>query len=187
MAFHERWFSAPKQRRLQLALDAVATSEGAVIEVGCWEGRSTITIANHFAPDVVHCIDHWLGDLTNPSSGVQAIAATRDVFADFKENMDFATAGNYLVHRMGWRDLDWDEIGPIRFLFIDGEHTYSEVYDNLKATEHLWLPGSIIAGDDCTVPGVGRAVRAYFNEVSDEELTCTGPGAAIWAVPINHR
>lgn len=44
------------------------------------------------------------------------------MYADFKANMDAATKSNYSVSRMDWHDYPWGE--PIRFVFIDGEHTY---------------------------------------------------------------
>jgi predicted O-methyltransferase YrrM len=176
MAFHENWFGKPKQKRLQQALDACKAQHGEVMEVGCWEGRSTIMIANHFHPATVHCVDHWQGDLTNLKSGVAALAAERDVYADFIENMDEATQGNYAVHRMGWRDLapSWEQ--KLRFLFIDGEHTYPEVKDNIEWALPFMEPGGVIAGDDGTVSGVWKAVT----EMLDDVETRPGPGSAVW-------
>lgn len=173
--FVEQWFNPPKRRRLLEAMEAVTATEGDIIEVGSWEGRSTIDIANFFVPANVIAIDHWKGDLTNLANGVAAIAARRDVFAAFKANMDAATKGNYVVARMDWRDYVWE--GRIRFLFIDGQHTYNEVYDNIEVAIPLMVEGGVIAGDDYTV---GQVERAAKRALGREPTHHGGPGAAIW-------
>lgn len=176
MAFHEHWFNPAKQRRLKEAMAMVSAPSGAVVEVGCWEGRSTIEIANHFWPEPVHCVDHWRGDLTNLTNGVAALAAGRDVHADFLANMTEHTKGNFRVHRDDWRAVFAEWSAPIRFIFIDGQHTYAEVYDNIVAAQPFMVPGGVIAGDDLTLREVYRAVRAALGEVT----SFSGPGAAVW-------
>jgi hypothetical protein len=42
------------------------------------------------------------------------------------------------------------------------------------------VPGSVIAGDDFTVAAVAKAVRKSLGE----PIHYSGPGAAIWYVPI---
>lgn len=156
--FTEDWFPMWKQRGLQAAMRSVTAKDGDVIEVGSWEGKSTIQIANHFFPAVIKVIDHWLGDLTNPESGVADLAAQRDVFGTFTDNMEVATKGNYEVHRMDWRSFKWVGGDPVRFIFIDGEHTYEQVADNINAVAPLLVPGGVIAGDDFNHPPVLKAV-----------------------------
>lgn len=173
--FHEHWFGPAKRKRLHVAMQAVTASRGAVIEVGCWEGRSTIEIANFFPSHTVIAIDHWRGDETDPGSGVMALAAQRDVYADFIANMQAATAGNYRVARMGWQAFGWSE-QAIRFLFIDGEHTYDQVHANIQVALPQLELGGVLAGDDYTIPAVAKAVRAALGE----PVHCEGPGAAIW-------
>lgn len=146
-------------------MNAVHAQQGYVLEVGCWEGRSTMEIANRFHPENVHCVDHWLGDLTDDKSRLVSIAQTRDVHADFRANMLAATQGNFVEHRMSWRDLDWSSFSPIRFLFIDAQHTYGEVFDNIRLALPFMALGGVIAGDDLSTPGVRRAVREALGDV----------------------
>lgn len=175
MAFHEQWFNAKKIERLKLAMGQVSASAGLVVEVGCWEGRSTIQIARFFGDTIVLCIDHWKGDLTDHKSGVAVLAAQRDVFADFTENMQNAAIGNYSVLRKGWREA-FPLNEPIKFLFIDGEHTYLEVFDNITLALPDMMPGSVMAGDDYTTPAVARAIEDSIGQVE----TCEGQGRAVW-------
>lgn len=139
-------------------MSLVTAPAGDIIEVGCWEGMSTMHIARHFRPEVIHCVDHWLGDLTDPGSTVTAKAAARDVFRDFQENMQAADATNYEVHRRDWREcFPWPY--PIRFLFIDAQHTYREVLDNIQQALPSMAPGGVIAGHDADMAEVNRAIR----------------------------
>lgn len=178
----EQWMGKPKRDRLEISFGMCAAKQGAVIEVGCWEGRSTQMIANNFPESEVICVDHWMGDLTDQTESgkrVAQLAKDRDVFATFKANMDELTAGNYKVARMDWRKFAQTFRSPIRYIFIDGQHTYEEVLDNIAWALPLVVPGGIIAGDDYTVPPVARAIRDAG--LTDPQLNLkSGPGRAIW-------
>lgn len=161
--FTEQWFGPEKARRLIEALNCVSGT-GSIVEVGSWEGRSTITIANQCFPDLVHSIDHWQGDIGNVK--VAELAASRNVYATFIANMNAATKGNYLVHKMSWRAMNWKELAPIKFLFIDGDHTFNEVFDNINVALPLMSKGGVIAGDDYSIKGVKQAVLETLGEVN---------------------
>jgi len=181
MAFHERWFQGVKQRRLAEVLLQVPDGPGALVEVGSWEGRSTILIALAFPGEPVHVIDHWKGDLRNPKSPVAELAAQRDVFFDFAQNTKQAGVYDRLViHRDDWRNVfaTWDQ--PIKMIFIDGEHTYREVYDNVQAALPFMVPGGVLCGDDySTTYGIEQALRDCFGP--DGVTIKSGPGRAIWS------
>lgn len=169
--FTEDWFGKGKAKRLLEALRC-CTGSGSIIEVGSQEGRSTIMLANQCYPELVHSIDHWQGDIGNPKMAV--LAAERNVYATFIDNMNVATKGNYVVHRMSWRAVNWLELAPIKFLFIDGDHTYEEVFDNIKVALPLFCNGGVIAGDDYRKLGVEKAVRSVFGNVNH------GKNSEIW-------
>lgn len=153
--FHEDWFSIESQATVADLAASTVGLDGLVVEVGSWEGRSTIALADAVAPAVVHAVDTWVGCGSDDSG---KIAAGRDVFATFELNIAERTAGNVVPHRMGWRDYFADLAEPIRFLFIDAEHTYDEVRDNIAAALPLMLDGGVICGDDGNHPPVRAAV-----------------------------
>lgn len=158
--FHETWFFEDCQEALrELMIDVDARGvEGRVIEIGSWEGRSTLALANATTRPV-HCVDHWLGSPSDVSAG---IAATRDVYAVWRANVDEATAGNVVEHRMDWRDYYESDASPIAFLFLDADHSFEEVDAQLDAFVPLMTPGGIVCGDDADFPGVHRAVMERF-------------------------
>ena len=153
--FTEQWFPPESQQRLAELVESVAGVDGAIIEIGSWEGRSTVAMANAAHPRQIHAVDTWLGSPGEVSSG---LAAERDVHAQFCANINTMTNGNVVVHRMGWRDfaVDFDE--PIALLFIDAEHTYREVHDTIRWGWPLISAGGVICGDDAHHPPVRQAV-----------------------------
>lgn len=135
--------------------------EGRIVEVGCWEGRSTIALARTAHPLTVHAVDTWMGSPGEPS---EALAAERDVYATFLENVAQHTLGNVVAHRTDWRAYFAADRSPLRFLHIDAEHSYQAVRDNIEAALPLLEPGGVICGDDRHHEPVARAVIDVFGK-----------------------
>lgn len=153
--FTEDWFSVQDREALAACARSVQHLDGAVIEIGSWEGRSTISLAAAVWPCQVHAVDTWAG---SPGEISAELAAERDVYATFLANIGEATAGNVVPHRMGWREFMADWTGPIRLVFIDAEHTYREVRDNIEAVLPHVVLGGMVCGDDAHHPPVRQAV-----------------------------
>lgn len=144
MPFTEEWFPARSCVSLKRLLGLTQGLEGRVVEVGCWEGRSTLHLAHGAFPDVVHAVDTWQGSKGEISA---ELAQERDVYATFLANMAEFTRGNVVAHRMDWRDYFQDR-SPVRFIHIDGEHSYEAVRANIETVKPLIVPGGVICGDD---------------------------------------
>ena len=157
--FTEEWFHESSQ----VALAALVSSapDGLVIEIGSWEGRSTCALANAAHPRPVHAVDTWRG---TPHEQTGPLAAQRDIHAQFLVNVDHYTKGNVVPHRMGWREYVPTITEPVGLVFIDAEHTYNEVRDNIAAFLPLMADGGIICGDDAAWPAVARAVLDAFGD-----------------------
>lgn len=157
--YHEDWYSGA-QALYMASLAQQSPQSGAIVEIGCWEGRSTVALAQVVAPRAVHCVDHWQG---NPDEGDEhpaTIAAfERDVFATFVVNMERMTAGNWAHSVHDWRDwiTEWDQ--PIAFVHIDAAHDYASVRDCITALRPYLVPGAILCGDDGYAEPVWDAVR----------------------------
>lgn len=157
-AFTENWFGETSCEALA-DLYGRTTGPGRVIEVGSWEGRSTIALADACWPEILHAVDTWEG---SPGEISASLAATRDVYGRWHANVYGTTAGNVVPFRMGWREYA-DLVGaPIRFLFVDAEHTYEEVRDTIDTFRGLMVPGGVICGDDVHHPPVRDAVLEAF-------------------------
>lgn len=160
--FTERWFGPESCSVLHRLVHEVQFMSGAIVEIGSWEGRSTVALANAAYPKTVHVIDTWQGSPGEPSA---ELAAERDVFAQFSENVAHLTLGNVEVHRSGWRDVD---PFPAALLFVDAEHTYREVYDTIETWLPHMQPGGVICGDDIHHEPVASAVNVWFPDATVE-------------------
>ena len=160
--FHEAWFSTQSQKALTRLARRTGSLSGRVVEVGCWEGRSTCALAHAVWPACVDAVDTWQG---SPGEISRDLAEQRDVYATFTENIADLTRGNVNVHRMGWRDYFAADDSPVRFCHSDATHTYEEVRDNIEAVLALLVPGGVICGDDALHPPVIAAARDTLPEV----------------------
>lgn len=152
MNFTEDWYSEKGCQALADLATRTLDLPGRIIEIGCWEGKSTSAIAQAVSPEFVDAVDTWEG---SPGEISADLAAERDVHATFKANT--AWIGNVRDHRMGWRDYLKDAT-PIRFCHIDATHTYEEVSENIRAVWPLIVDGGILCGDDAAHPPVRKAV-----------------------------
>jgi predicted O-methyltransferase YrrM len=153
--FTEDWFGEPSCRALAGLVEDVADVPGLIVEIGAWEGRSTIAMANAAYPRRTHSVDTWAG---SPGEISADLARDRDVYATWCQNVARATKGNVVEWVMGWRDYVPTVDQPVALLFIDAEHTYAEVRDTIEAFRPLMAPGGIICGDDVHHPPIARAV-----------------------------
>lgn len=162
--FHEAWYTGEQAAYIGW-LAQQAPQNGMFIEIGCWEGRSSIALAQTIAPKELICVDHWKGNIDEGHDVSIALAQERDVYATFARNVELLAPGNIRVHRMDWRDYELNE--PIAFAHIDGSHDYDSVADCIKALLPHLLPGAILCGDDLYADGVYRAVHDLLPNVQD--------------------
>jgi hypothetical protein len=166
LRFDEAWMGQGQLDVLAALAQSTGYLDGAAVEIGAWQGRSAIPIANAIRPRVLHVVDHWEGD--DPEAVAQGLGidpelVKRDNYGIFCANVAEGTAGNVKVHKMGWREFadQWD--APIRFLHLDATHTTAEVAENITALLPHAAPGAVFAGDDWNWPTVAAGVRQAFS------------------------
>lgn len=167
--FHEDWYPVYKLRGMVFAFGLTHGLSGRIIEIGCWEGRSTSYLARAAWPDLVNAVDTWEGNDAESDDHPSVVAAKqRNVFRTFLRNMFVLTRGNVRPQRMrSTKYLETDRT-PIRFAHIDASHDYPSVKTELLSIVSLVVDGGILCGDDfgdgAILPaglegGVERAVR----------------------------
>lgn len=176
--FHENWYSDAQVGDLQLLVDKVSKipKKGVFIEVGCWEGKSTVALANRCYPEILFCNDTWKGNVeeskaTGKTHPTETILKERNVLMVFKHNMNTCTRGNYSIVQedcLTWLASVQD---PIQFIHIDASHEYESVKKTVNLVKSRVVPGGIICGADFISAhqgrldlhgGVERAVRESF-------------------------
>ncbi|MDO8578305.1 MAG: class I SAM-dependent methyltransferase [Dehalococcoidales bacterium] len=120
-------------------------------EVGSWTGRSTSVLGasvNQYNGNV-YAIDHWQGSI---DVWQYDITKSYDVFSIFRHNMEALGLSN-IVHPMVMDSLTASKIfkdESLDLVFIDADHRYTPVKNDILA----WLPkvkkGGIVSGHDCS-------------------------------------
>lgn len=164
--FHEDWYNA-EQAALLGDIASIAPEGGAVVEIGAWEGRSAIAIAQAIQRHgrTLHVVDHWRGNGDEAADHPAALAAAeRDVWTTFVQNMEHLTAWNYTPHKQSWRDwiATWHK--PIAFLHLDAAHDETSVRDCLNAVKPFLIDGAYLCGDDAYNAGVKAGVTAALGD-----------------------
>lgn len=169
------WFGDSKEH--ELYKDMVNKYKGGkYVEVGCWLGRSTTCLAEHakeagYKP-TIYAVDTWQGsDEDAHRKYIHDVGGPDKLYDEFIRNIDEAKVRDFIIP-MRYHSVDAAKLfdnESIDFVFIDGDHHYDSVKEDIAA----WLPkvkrGGTIAGHDydTTNPpsaGLVRAVKEAFGE-----------------------
>jgi predicted O-methyltransferase YrrM len=121
-----------------------------VLEIGSWKGRSTIILAGTVHPHdgQIFAIDTWMG---SPGVPHHECAKEIDIFSIFKRNLK-ALGLERVVHPLVMDSFIASKIfayNVLDLIFIDGDHRYERVMQDIST----WLPklryGGILCGHDC--------------------------------------
>ena len=150
---------------------------GDVIEIGSWQGRSTIALAQGCADSdngVVHAIDTFLGNPGNEAMYVVGAEDRSDLEPNFRRNI--AAAGltdRVTVYAKSSADAVAEvaaAVNGVRMMYIDGEHSYDAVKEELELYAPLLSPGGLLTFDDYSTryPGVVDAIHEHLAEAGDQ-------------------
>lgn len=147
------------------------------LEIGSWSGTTAWEISDY--AELTYCVDHWQGNTHEPDWPVGITPA--DAFRTFARNMGsrfLRTVIPCVGSSTFWAQI-WNQ--PIDFLFIDGDHRYEAVRQDIDS----WLPhvrdGGIIAGHDYDQPGVKKAASETFGDCFQGGTCCIW---AAWKRPV---
>ena len=157
--FHELWTDTKQIVRLCAAFERVRELDGEVIEIGSWEGYSTVALAQAAWPETVVAVDTWGGNADESAAhDTVAKARERDVFAQFNRNVEELTRGNVrAVRAHSGAYLASLPVGArIKFAYVDGSHDYASVRRDILGLQAHLVPGGLLCGDDIVTAGLSR-------------------------------
>jgi hypothetical protein len=166
--------------------------DGVIVEVGAYLGKSLsfllVELQNLERYDVqVHAVDNWVG----PEPGVDGFAGL-ELEREFHNNIRSLMI-RPAVHRM--RSLTAASTFPpeaVDMVWLDGSHTFEDVYADLEAWWPLVRPGGEIGGHDLTsFAGVQKAVAMWSKRQGVEYRvlpSChnSGPVTSSWLMVKAH-
>jgi len=137
---------------------AAQVTDGCIVEIGSFQGLSTLILANGSAPSIpVYSIDPHEQSNSQYSDRDRVIGFQHALRLDLAlrirpVNLTSAEAG------AGWRR-------PIGLLFVDGVHSFEAVKQDLALFLPCVLVGGLVAIHDMNLPGIAEAVAIYADKL----------------------
>jgi len=146
-----------------------APARGTILEIGSYKGKSTVglaSIAQRYGLGPVVSVDpHSAPAVTDFGHGSQ-----QSSWDDFRASLRTAGVENSVeAHRTYSRDLAKGWTRPIRFLWIDGDHTYRGSKEDIDLFRPHLVPGAIVALHDVLHAFEGP-VRVFAEELLASDL-----------------
>jgi predicted O-methyltransferase YrrM len=147
-------------------LASAARNARAILEFGCYQGRSTRALADN-TNGVVFAVDPWGLPYYNDDGSQAKWLDVENAHKYFKDNMnDLIKIGRVVPIQ----DYSWAFHSAFKFdlIFIDGDHRYDQVRDDIHLALRYVRRNGIISGHDYghpTWPGVKKAVDEIFPNV----------------------
>lgn len=149
-------FLSDREIRFLALLSVSPLADGEILEIGSFEGRSTVVLARGA---------QLVGDAR--------ISAVDPLVAEWYEtardtidtNLQNAAVGDYVdFHQMFSYELapNWNQ--PLRLLWIDGDHSYAGASTDFKCFAHHLADGGIIAFHD-TINFYDGSLRVFMEDV----------------------
>jgi len=166
LAERAKGYLSKREGQFLMAAVALVPVEGANLEIGSFKGRSTICIARackHYGSGKLVAIDPH----TSPASTDPDLQGQASSVGDFQRNIREAGVSESVELKRNFSH----EVGkhwtmPIRFLWIDGDHTYQGAKADVDMFRRFLVPGALLAMHDVLGTHYG-SLRTFVEEVLD--------------------
>jgi len=131
---------------------------GVFVEIGAWLGRSSAYLCDQATNQNIVIVDTWLGSVEERQS-THILATQTDIYKMFVDNMG---ARKYKAIRSTSKEASEQfQDNSVDVVFIDGDHSYAAVHEDITSWMPKVKPGGYIAGHDYHPHwhGVVRAVN----------------------------
>ena len=137
--------------------------ECAIVEIGSYEGKSTIALASGARDGVeLYAVDPHKGDITEIEAGL-----TVNTYESFVYNLNSAQLGHKVnLQRMTSAEAAKVYSGkPIGLFFVDGWHTTEAVIQDIDAWSKFLHPDAIVIFDDWNDAQVSAGINARLSQL----------------------
>ncbi len=175
-------YLSPNEIRFLALLAAYPTADGEILEIGSFKGKSTIILAKSAAligNETVHAVDPMIA----PSETDPDLRGADSSFPDFQKNIEnHKVSENIEFHQKFSYELAHNWNKPLRFLWIDGDHTYQGTKLDLDGFAAHLSDGAIVAIHDVLHEFEG-GIRVFMEDIllSPNFGACGFVGSIAWA------
>jgi len=145
---------------------ACSPAEGAIVEIGSFKGKSTVMmakVAEHYGLGKIVAIDPH--NFNSPELHELRTAPESSTYDEFVRNIQAAGVGEFVeLHRAFSKDMSAAWTRPIRFLWIDGDHTYKGAKTDFDGFFRHVRPGGVVAFHDALHVFSGP-IRVFVEDV----------------------
>jgi hypothetical protein len=127
-------------------------------EIGCYAGESSAQFLRSGKITRFFAIDPWLSGYDEND------ASSASDMSEVESRFDIATAGYDVIKLKGDIDNAIAHLPVLDFVYIDGNHRYDHVKNDILKSLTRVKPDGIIAGHDYPCGSVRRAVIATLGE-----------------------
>lgn len=154
------WMSPDQAERLYRAAAGTRTGDQ-IVEIGSFQGRSTIVLASAAPADVpVVAIDPHAGNDRGPQEIEGYVAEAEGDHEIFNRNLAEAGVADHVRHVRAFSDAAHAEVeGDIAVLYIDGAHRYAPARNDIRDWGARVAPGgTMLIHDSFSSVGVTLAI-----------------------------
>jgi hypothetical protein len=175
-------FLTEREGRFLALVAAAAPAAGTILEIGSFKGKSTVglaTIARRYALGPVVAVDPF----TAPSSTDPDLRGATSSYDDFQRTVRSAGLESVVeVHQARSSELARSWTRPIRFLWIDGDHTYAGAALDFDLYRPFLSDGAVVALHDA-LSNFDGPIRVFVERMlsSDDFGPAGFVGSIAWA------
>ena len=150
---------------------------GTLVEIGVAYGRSIAVLAQHADQSArIYGVDPWVdfmgGDNLPPEvfESLRAHGSPQQACVANLTRCGLRDRVELVLGTSAWASTLFDD-ASCDLVFIDGDHRYESVREDIRAWRPKVRPGGLLAGHDYTLqnfPGVVRAVEEEFGNMGRE-------------------
>ncbi|HYW40271.1 MAG TPA: class I SAM-dependent methyltransferase [Terriglobales bacterium] len=157
-------FMGENEARFLGLLAACIPAQGAIVEIGSFKGRSTVMlamVASHYGLGRIVSIDPHTHNLSTGADG----STLPSTYQEFQASLRKAGVTEHVeIHHAFSTDVSPTWNREIRFLWIDGDHTYEGAKSDFDGFSPFLAAGGVVALHDALNNFAGP-IRVFVEEI----------------------
>lgn len=166
----EGWWGCPSDNQLYREVVKYNKDGAHFVEVGSWAGRSSVQMAVNIINSKKNikfdCVDTWEGSEDGANHKEMDVIKKGKLYDLFLKNTKRVKHVINPIRKPSVEAAKLYEDQSLDFVFLDADHSYESVTEDLNAWFPKLKPDGIFAGHDYNNPlfGVREAVENFFSE-----------------------